>query len=181
MSDLTLREATPADEDILWEMLFYAAAMADDGATSADEARASPYLAPYVAGWGRPGDLGVVAEGAGGAPLGAAWLRLLAGDGGHPAVDRAYPELAIAVRPALAGRGLGGALLARLLELARPRHPGIVLSVRAENPARRLYERHGFVIVDEMVNRVGTCSYVMVARLAPEGQGLPAAPRQASP
>jgi ribosomal protein S18 acetylase RimI-like enzyme len=169
MSGIILRAATAADEGFLWEMLFYAATMAEDGATSADDARASLFLAPYVAGWGGPGDIGVIAEDAAGELLGAAWLRPLADEGGHPSIAPIYPELAIAVRPELLGRGVGGALLARLLELARPHYPGVVLSVRAANPARRLYERHGFIIVDEMTNRVGTRSYVMVARLAPGG------------
>src|SRR3954452_11863943 len=76
----TIRTAAPADEPILWDMLFYAANMAEDGATSSSVARSHPYLAEFVEGWGRLGDLGVVAiNSADGHALGAAWLRRLSG------------------------------------------------------------------------------------------------------
>lgn len=164
---VTLREAVVSDEPFLWLMLFHAAHMAADGARSPDEAREHPFLAKFVRAWGRPGDLGVIAEDRpDGRPLGAAWLRHLTGaEKSYPAVDDAYPELAIAVLPERTGSGIGGALLGRLLDLAHPHYPGIVLSVRADNPACRLYERHGFVVSDEIVNRVGTHSYVMERRL----------------
>jgi ribosomal protein S18 acetylase RimI-like enzyme len=163
----TIRNATAADEPFLWLMLFYAANVAADGAGPGEPLDAHPYLAKFVRGWGRRGDLGVIAEsGEDGRPLGAAWVRQFGGDErGYPDVDDAYPELAIAVLPEQSGRGIGAAMLGRLLDLARPRYPGVVLSVRAENPARRLYERHGFVVSGEIVNRVGTRSYVMERRL----------------
>lgn len=162
----TIRLATPADEPFLWEMLFYAANMAEDGATSGDDARTHPYLAKYVRGWGRAGDLGVVAEDEEGQPLGAAWVRLLAGaEKNYPAIDNDVPELAIAVLPRYIGQGLGGWLLARLLEAAKPIHPAVVLSVREANPARRLYDRLGFVVVETTINRVGGRSYVMLKSL----------------
>ncbi|MGH7934689.1 MAG: hypothetical protein ACREQN_16220 [Candidatus Binataceae bacterium] len=37
--------------------------------------------------------------------------------------------------------------------------------VRSTNPARRLYERCGFVVVAEVTNRVGGSSFVMTAQL----------------
>jgi ribosomal protein S18 acetylase RimI-like enzyme len=161
-----IRPATYADEPFLWEMLFYAANMAEDGATSGQEAQTHPYLAKYVRGWGRGGDLGVVAVDDGEQRLGAAWVRLLAGaEKNYPAIDDAVPELAIAVLPQYIGRGLGGRLLARLLQDTRPTHPGVVLSVRESNPARRLYERLGFVVVETIINRVGGQSYVMLKNL----------------
>ena len=76
-------------------------------------------------------------------------------------VDPRLPELAIAVRPESLGSGIGSVLLTRLLEEARNMHSGMVLSVRANNPAKRLYERLGFVVVAEIANRVGGKSAVM--------------------
>ena len=61
-----------------------------------------------------------------------------------------YPDEAfvqtIAVAPAAQGTGLGSRLLADLLEEAERRRQRVVsLEVRADNePAQRLYERHGF-------------------------------------
>lgn len=59
-----------------------------------------PELACYVEGWGRYGDDAVLAvDEPTGADLGAAWLRLWPGpETGYGFVDRATPELAIAVK-----------------------------------------------------------------------------------
>lgn len=164
----TIRRAAPADEPILWEMLYHAANMVQDGATSPEAAKAHPYLAEFVAGWGRPGDIGTIAVGA--APsraLGAAWLRQLSGaEKRYAAVAEGTPELAIAVRPEALGQGIGGALLAALLDLARGQYQAVALSVRESNPARRLYERHGFAVVDTIANRVGGRSFVMQVELS---------------
>lgn len=49
--------------------------------------------------------------------------------------------LFIAVRPGLRGRGIGG----KLMDMVKENCPGsIKLHVEHDNPARRLYERHGF-------------------------------------
>jgi ribosomal protein S18 acetylase RimI-like enzyme len=147
-------------------MLFYAANMAEDGATSGEEAKAHPYLAEYVLGWGRAGDVGTIAVADDRRPIGAAWVRLLTGTEKHfPALGDDIPELAIAVLPDLLGQGVGGRLLAQLLEDARLVHPAVVLSVREANPARRLYERLGFVVVETVTNRVGGRSSVMLKKL----------------
>ena len=110
-----------------------------------------PELACYVAGWGRYGDDAVVAEDeATGEDIGAAWLRLWPGpETGYGFVDRATPELAVAVRPEHRGRGIGSCLLDALLDRASQRHAAVSLSVSAANPAVRLYERLGFETVVE--------------------------------
>jgi len=149
-------------------MLTHAARMDGPRAGCVVAARADPHLAPYVAGFGgRAGDLGRVAE-LGGEAVGAAWLRL-AGERplGFGYATPTEPELAIGLEPAARGRGLGGRLLAELLEAARAVHGSVLLNVRAENPARRLYARHGFARVGEIENRVGTRSLVMRRDLAP--------------
>jgi ribosomal protein S18 acetylase RimI-like enzyme len=144
-------------------MLYYAAHMAEDGLVSSQDARIDPFLAKYVDGWGREGDLGVIAEGADGEPIGAAWLRALDEvERGYPDVPAEFPELAIAVDPSASGRGVGASLLAALLNKAQTIHPGVVLSVRAGNRAIRLYERFGFDVVEEIENRVGGRSLVMI-------------------
>jgi ribosomal protein S18 acetylase RimI-like enzyme len=169
----SIRAAAPADEPILWDMLFYAANMAEDGATSSEAAKTHSFLAEYVAGWGRVGDIGVLAiNSADGAGLGAAWLRQLSGaEKRYAAVAEGVPELAIAVVPAAIGQGIGGALLGALLAQARGQYPAVALSVRERNPALRLYERHGFVIVDTVTNRVGGRSFVMQVELRTTDDG----------
>ena len=57
--------------------------------------------------------------------------------------------LDIALIPALRGCGLGGACLRRVLDDAREHWLPVHLHVLAHNPARRLYERLGFVATGE--------------------------------
>jgi GNAT superfamily N-acetyltransferase len=118
-------------------------------ALSAAEFAAEPALHRYVAGWPRSGDVGVVAE-ADGAVVGAAWLRFFdALDPGYGYIDRAIPELSVGVAPDWRGQGVGGRLIAALVDLARDRGIAAVsLSVELGNPARTLYERHGFRSVE---------------------------------
>jgi ribosomal protein S18 acetylase RimI-like enzyme len=118
-------------------------------------------LERYVAGWGRPGDTAVVAID-GFQPVGAAWYRLFpAGEPGYGFVDEHTPELTIAVVPSRRGRGLGEELLEALVERASADgYEGLSLSVEPDNPALRLYEKHGFAKTGE---RAG--AWVMLAAL----------------
>jgi ribosomal protein S18 acetylase RimI-like enzyme len=159
----TIRPIQATDEAFLWQMLFYAAHMHQEAGKTVADARQNPDLAKYVTTWGRPGDLGFVAtENDASQQVGAAWVRLYVG------ADKAYsptsddtPELAMAVLPAYTGQGIGTRLLQKLITAARPHYPALALNVRADNPALRLYQRLGFVVVSEMVNRVGGVSYDM--------------------
>lgn len=157
---MNLRAVRPYDVGFLWEMLYRASWSHVDDGTTVDSIRDDPDLAPYVEGWGGPGDLGVVACD-GPDRVGAAWVRPVA----CPELDP-FPgsddllELAIAVVEGHEGRGIGSALLASLLEEV-PATP-IVLSARSTNPAIALYERHGFTAVGTITNRVGTESVTML-------------------
>ena len=163
----SVRPVTLSDIPFLWEMLFYAARMSEDGAATAEAAKHDPHLKIYVEDWGRRGDWGVIAYELDNArPLGAAWLRLLTADKSHCGYyDDVTPELAIAVLPEVIGQGVGSALLAALIETVRPQAPAIVLTVRNNNPAIHLYERFDFVVIDAVVNRVGTQSSQMLLKL----------------
>ncbi|MEU2253692.1 GNAT family N-acetyltransferase [Nocardia xishanensis] len=167
MISALLRPAVPADEPFLWEMLYEASHAAEQGLTVAD-LETIPALSRYVDGWGAEGDLGVVG-GPAESPCGAAWVRLFTGaNAAYGYVDDATPELAIAVAPSARGTGLGTAMLERLVADAAGRYPAMSLSVREENPARRLYQRLGFADVpgSRIVNRAGTTSVTMVLRCA---------------
>lgn len=155
-----IRLATKEDEPFLWDMLYYAAHMDEDAGVSPESAKSNPDLMKYVKDWGRETDVGSIAlEPDCNQPVGAAWIRLLA-------VDDITPELAIAVLPQYLGRGIGTLLLQHLLEAAKLRYPRVILSVRTTNPAKSLYERMGFVVTEEIVNRVGTASVSMVIDLS---------------
>lgn len=157
------RLVTADDVEFLWEMLYWAARADEDDGVGLDDVRRNPDLIGYVGGWGRRGDLGVVAE-IDGRRVGAAWLRLFDPDTSDHRVfvDDLTPELVAAVAPEHHGRGVGTMLLTTLFDHADPAFPATVLSVRADNPAVRLYQRFGYREVDRIVNRVGTESLRMI-------------------
>lgn len=146
---ITLRTATTDDEPFLWEMLYHAIFTPPGGPPLARQILDRPELNRYVKGWMRPGDLGIIAEDEGTA-IGAAWVRLMTGDDrGYGYVEDAVPELTIALLPGYRGLGIGTQLLARLMYEVSLNYSAVSLSVSADNPARRLYERHGFVLSGE--------------------------------
>lgn len=151
MSEFDVREASVRDLPFLRAMLVEAAYWRPgDRPDDLEAALARPDLVYLLADYGRHGDVGVVAE-QGGHALGAAWFRSWTRElHSYGFVDEETPELAIGVRADWRGRGVGAALLTRLLELAKARGvERVSLSVELDNPARRLYERMGFTRYDE--------------------------------
>ena len=135
-------------------MLYEAVNWRDDGAEERppfDEMLTQPELRRYVEGWGRVGDVAIVALDRRDEPVGAAWYRLFDAEGpGYGFVAADMPELAIALYPECRGRHLGALLLGTLLQHARSNGlTAMSLSVARDNPARRLYARHGFEVVAE--------------------------------
>jgi ribosomal protein S18 acetylase RimI-like enzyme len=112
--------------------------------------RADPEFTKLLTGWGRRGDLALIAEEAG-IPVGAAWCRLWTPElHSYGFVDADTPELAIGVAASHRSRRVGRALLDALIAAARREgHPALSLSVSHDNFARRLYESAGFVKVGE--------------------------------
>lgn len=145
---LEVREVAANDLPFLCELLVEAAFALAPEKPSIAEALGFPRTAAYVEGWGRAGDLGLVAE-VDGVRAGAAWCRLFPFEApGYGFVDVATPELTIAVVPGLRRKGVGSALLEALVRRARRGgYPALSLSVDPANPAIRLYERAGFVRV----------------------------------
>src|SRR5215207_2568879 len=142
----SLRRAAPDDVDFLWAMLYEASYAAENGVSDVAALRRHAELARYVEGWDARSDPGiVVVDDDTREPVGAAWLRLLTAETkGYGYVDDATPELAIAVSPGHRGRGLGRRMLRELLDAVRGSFDAVSLSVRADNPAVRLYEQAGF-------------------------------------
>ena len=103
-----------------------------------------PAVRIYAEGWGKPGDVGVVAQ-VDGIDAGACWVRLLPEGVGLGYVDVRTPQLGIALLPRFQHRGFGRPLMFAALQAARAHGYGQVsLTVHPENPAVALYERCGF-------------------------------------
>ena len=150
-TDYIIRWATSDDEPFLWEMLYHAIWIPPGSAPLSREAVNAPELARYVAGWGKDGDFGLLAVDVRSQhPIGAAWLRLFTGENrGYGYINNDTPELSVAVLPEHRGRGVGSGLLTRLFREVRSRYSTISLSVSEDNPAVRLYERLGFLMVSK--------------------------------
>ena len=162
MSAVLVRKALAEDIDLLWEFLAIAACE-----PNGEAARSVPVVAAHLAGWKRPGDLGVIAK-RDGVSLGASWARQYTIDE-QPVyfAGPRLPEISIGVLPGARGAGIGLALLRQLESLARAKGlHGLCLNVRETNPAIRLYERAGYRIVhgSEVDNRMGGLSLGMVLR-----------------
>jgi GNAT superfamily N-acetyltransferase len=145
---VTVRAATPSDLPFLWDMLFEAAAVSPTMCALGQEAAlAQDENQKYLAGWGRAGDTAVIAVAARGQRLGAAWYRLFPAEApAYGFVAATVPEVTIGVQATARGQGLGTRLLEALGALARDQGcRQLSPSVDRENPARRLYERLGFV------------------------------------
>jgi GNAT superfamily N-acetyltransferase len=149
-------------EPVLWDMLYLAVFVPPGTVPLPSEIVHRPELARYVTGWGRAGDMGMIASAPlGGQTLGAAWLRRWSDDDrGYGYVDPVTPELCMAVIPAARGQGVGTALLNRLLWRADNQFDAVSLSVSLENPAVNLYRRFGF----EVVERIGSSLTMKRAR-----------------
>ncbi len=145
-----IREATPDDAPVLLELLLHAYNWTGEQRMTRDGLLADEHATRYLAGWMRPGDLGVVAldDASPGEPvLGAVWARCLpSAAAGYGWVADDVPELSMAVVPQARGRGVGSALLVACLDRARAEgRRALSLSVEDGNAAARaLYERHGF-------------------------------------
>jgi len=136
------------DEPFLWEMLYQAIHVPEGQPPLPREIIQIPELARYVQSWGREGDCGFLSSDTlTSHPIGAVWLRLPIGEHkGYGYVDDNTFELSIAILPEYRGQGIGTQLLTHLLASEWGKS-SISLSVSADNPAVRLYERFGFEII----------------------------------
>lgn len=158
---LRFRPLITADQSQLWHWLHLALWDPPPAGLRPLEVLQHPGVRIVAEAWGRPTDVGVVAQ-VDGQDAGACWLRLLPVGEGLASVDGATPQLGIALEPALQHQGHGRPLMRAALQAARDAgYERVSLTVHPQNPARFMYESCGF-------RRVGLRDtyHLMVADLA---------------
>ena len=119
---VVIRPITTSEIDYLGEALLASIHVSDGEAPPDPAILREPHFAAVTEGWGRIGDVAMVAidRAAGDRPAGAAWVRLYTRDRptyGYIADD--IPALAVAVSAARRGRGIGTRLMEALITEAR--------------------------------------------------------------
>ena len=173
--DYVIRHMRLAEHPLL-ERFLYEAIYVPEGYTGA-----VPYSVIYddpkcraaFEGFGmRSDDLALVAE-AEGKVVGACWVRTT-DEYGH--MDDETPSFSLSVLKPYRGRGIGSALMGRLInELREAGYRRTSLSVQKENPALHLYERLGFRIVGYGADQ---SEWLMVRRLDQTREPTPLAIRR---
>jgi ribosomal protein S18 acetylase RimI-like enzyme len=141
---LHFRPLLKDDQSRLWHWLHIALWDPPPAGLRPLEVLQNPGVRIYAEDWGRPGDVGVVAQ-VDGADAGACWMRLLPPGVGLGYVDEATPQLGIALQPEHQHRGHGGPMMRAALQAARDAgYRQVSLTVHPQNPAIKVYERCGF-------------------------------------
>lgn len=144
----TIRRATLQDVPFLWEMLFESLYAPEGQEPFSREVLQEQYLAKYVEGWGRPGDIGYIAVNKEGQSIGSITARLFnEANKGYGYIADDIPELGMAIHSEYRGHGLGKSLMTALFNgLKEAGVKQVSLSVDPGNTAAvKLYERYGFV------------------------------------
>jgi ribosomal protein S18 acetylase RimI-like enzyme len=145
VSNIAFRPLRAQDQAQLWDWLRIALWDPPPAGLRPREILDHPQVRIYAERWGRPSDVGVVAQ-VDGRDVGACWLRLLPEGLGLASIDATTPQLGIALLPAYQHRGFGEPLLRAALRAARKAgYTQVSLTVHPQNPAIALYERCGFL------------------------------------
>lgn len=156
--DYSIRPLRQDEFHLLKDFLYEAIFLPEGVAPPPKKIVEQPELRVYTDDFGtRKGDNCLAAE-YNGRVVGAAWTRIM-DDYGQ--VDDETPSFAISLYRDYRGRGIGTALMKRMLELLREQgYKKASLAVQKENYAVRMYEKVGFKTVDENEQE-----YIMVCML----------------
>jgi ribosomal protein S18 acetylase RimI-like enzyme len=158
---LSFRTLTASDQPQLWNWLHVALWDPPPSKPRPIEVLELPGVRIYAEDWGRPTDVGVVAQ-VDAVDAGACWMRLLAEGVGLASIDAETPQLGIALLPEYQHKGYGRPLMEAALKAAgEASYSRVSLSVHPQNPAQYLYESCGFRRVD-----VRNAYLVMVAQVS---------------
>lgn len=140
-----IRKAGKAEWPLLRKFLYNAVFIPEGMGPPPESIVDLPELRVYIQDFGKgKADTAFLAEEQA-QTVGMVWARIME-DYGH--LDNDTPSLAIAVLEGYRGRGIGTALMEKILDCLREKgYKGASLSVQEENPAAGLYKRLGFDVV----------------------------------
>lgn len=153
-----IRQLRENERGLLSDFLYEAIFIPEGVEPPPREITKQPELQVYIERFGeRDHDRCLVAE-VNGTVVGAVWTRIMQ-DYGH--IDDETPSFAISLNKEYRGHGIGTALMRAMLEVLRK--SGVKqasLAVQKQNYAVKMYEKVGFVTVDENAEE-----YIMLCRL----------------
>ena len=157
-NDVMIRKLMTEERPLLKDFLYEAIYIPEGVEAPPRDIVERPELRIYYDDFGTgPADHCLVAE-ADGRVVGAVWTRIMH-DYGY--VDDETPSFAISLYKEYRGKGIGTALVRRMLELLKEQgYKKVSLAVQKANYAVRLYKHVGFETIDENAEE-----YIMVCRL----------------
>ena len=161
MVNYEIREIKSSEIYLLKEFLYEAIFQRDENNLLPKDIINKPEIRVFIDGFGKPDDCCLVAD-IDGKVVGAVWTRILSGEmKGYSNVDEYTPEFAISLYKEYRNRGIGTALMRKMLELLKELgYKKASLSVQKDNYAVRMYEKVGFKTVKELEEE-----YIMIYEL----------------
>lgn len=154
----TIREINAAEYPLLEDFLYEAIFIPQGVEPPPKSIINNDELQVYIRDFGKSLHDRCLAAEADGKVVGAVWVRIME-DYGH--VDNETPSFAISLYKEYRGRGIGTALMVKMLELLRESgYKKASLAVQKENYAVKMYKKVGFEVVGENAEE-----YIMVCNL----------------
>lgn len=142
-----IREMDPSEYGVLSDFLYEAIFQRDDNNRLPRSVIQEPALRIYIEDFGNKKDDRCLCAVTDNRIVGAVWTRIIKGYG---RLDDNTPEFAISLYPEYRGKGIGMALMKKMLEyLEQEGYEKASLAVQKDNYALGMYQKAGFTIVDE--------------------------------
>lgn len=159
--NFTIRKMKQSEYGMLRDLTYEAIFQRDENHFISRDVLEQPDIKVFYEAFGKYDDLCLVAE-VDKKIVGAVWTRILLGEiKGFGNMDSDTPEFAIALYKEFRGKGIGTALMQRMINCLKENgYKRASLAVQKDNYAVKLYEGVGFSIVKESKEE-----YVMVCNL----------------
>ena len=151
MKNIIIREIKPDEKGKLEEMLYEAIYQPDEKNLIPKEVIYEPEVNVYIKDFGEKKDDYCLVADHHGIIVGAVWVRILSEKiKGFGNIDDKTPEFAISLCKEYRSQGIGTRLMAEMIQyLQQKGYEQASLNVKKENYAVKLYQNHGFEIIDE--------------------------------